>query len=122
MDLDADGRADLAAGFNNAPLMTLRPPAPRAPGNTSALAITLKGKPGNPRATGARITVKAEGLPDQHAEIQAGSGYLTQGSATLFFGLGSQKEPAAIIVRWPDGKTTNYPHPGSHPVMLLVQP
>ncbi len=120
VDLDADGHADLSVGFNNAPVMGLKQSLSAGAG--TPLVISLKGKGANPKAIGARVTVKADGLPPQTAEVQAGGGYLTQGSASLFFGLGKNTEAASITVRWPDGGISNYPRPGVHPSVLLVQP
>jgi hypothetical protein len=120
-DLESDGRADLTAAFNNAPIMTLRRQPPAA-GVGNALAIALKGKPGNPHAVGARVSVKVPGLPDQVAEVQAGAGYLTQGCLRLYFGLGSRAEADTITVRWPDGTVSTFSKPGKHTVLLLPQP
>ncbi len=122
VDLDADGRGDLSVAFNNAPVMALRRSASAAGAAGTAVAVSLKCKGGNPKGIGARVTVKAEGLPDQMAEVQAGGGYLAQGSSTLYFGLGKNKEAASISVRWPDGKVSEFPKPGAQPAFLLLQP
>jgi hypothetical protein len=122
VDLDSDRRADLAVGFNNAPVMGLRSDS-ASPGNAgSSVAVMLKGKSGNPTAIGARVTLKGEGLPHQTAEVQAGGGFLSQGGSALFFGLGKNTEAASITVRWPDGKTTEFKRPGAHAAVLLAQP
>ncbi len=122
VDLDADRRADLSVGFNNAPVMGLRSD-PASPGSGGgSVAVMLKGKPGNPAAVGARVTITAEGLPAQTAEVQAGGGYLSQGSLALYFGLGKNREAASITVRWPDGKVSEFKRPGAHPAVLLSQP
>jgi hypothetical protein len=121
VDLDADGRNDLSFGLNNGPVVSLRRPPASAEANKS-LAIMIKCPKGNPQGIGTRVTVKAAGLPAQTAEVQAGSGYLTQGSATLFFGLGKNAGASAITVRWPDGKISEYPTPSAKAVILLQQP
>jgi hypothetical protein len=121
VDLDGDGRSDLSFGLNNAPVMSLRRP-PANPAANKSLAIMIKCSKGNPLGIGTRVTVEAAGLPPQTAEVQAGSGYLTQGPATLYFGLGQNPGASAITVRWPDGKISKYPAPSAKPMILLQQP
>ena len=64
------------------------------------LAIDLAGIGANRDAVGARVTVEsASGR--QLQEVQLGTWYLSQGPATLHFGLGLDDEVDSIEVRWP---------------------
>ncbi len=64
------------------------------------LAIDLVGLAGNRDAVGARVSVEtASGT--QLQEVQLGTWYLSQGPATLHFGLGLDDEVDRIEVRWP---------------------
>ncbi len=64
------------------------------------IAIDLVGMGANPEAIGARVTVTtASG--SQIDEVRLGSAYLSQGPATLHFGLGSDDSITAIEVLWP---------------------
>jgi hypothetical protein len=42
------------------------------------------------------------------ADVSAGSGYLSQQSSALSFGLGKETAAAIIGVRWPGGKVTTH--------------
>ncbi|MFT7462829.1 MAG: hypothetical protein ACI9EF_001171 [Pseudohongiellaceae bacterium] len=122
-DLDGDGWSDLAVGMNNGPMRLLTRHPARANTGTN-LTVRLSGKPGNPNAVGARVTLRGEGLPTQTIEVQAGAGYLGQSSPTLFFGVGLDLEAAAkrvhqLTVRWPNGELTEHTvAPGARRVSL----
>ncbi len=112
-DLNADSRPDLVIGINGrAPRLLLNQTEKVTQVETChPLAVRLRGGAGNPRAIGARVKLEVEGLPLQCFERYAGSGYLTQNSAALFFGLGAQKLDGLVVVaevRWPDGKVSRH--------------
>jgi len=65
--------------------------------------VRLRGPRGNPTSIGAKVTVAhASGLL-QSAEISAGGGYLSQSSATIYFGNPDNDPAKSIQIRWPDG-------------------
>jgi hypothetical protein len=109
VDFTGSGRPDLFFGMNNdAPAVFLHNGARN---DGSPLTLALRGKPGNPGAVGARVTVEVPGLPLQTAERAAGSGYLTQNGPDLHFGwglAGSDAASAKVTVRWPDGESTSH--------------
>src|SRR5208282_707999 len=51
---------------------------------------------------GAAITLETE-LGRQTRTLQAGSGFLSQHSKEVFFGLGTVKGPVTASIRWPSG-------------------
>jgi hypothetical protein len=102
-DVNNDLRPDLVASVNNGPLRLFI-----NRGAYRGIVVRLKGRPGNHRAIGARVTVEVNGLPPQTAEVQAGSGYLSQSVPELFFGAGTSKRIERILVRWPDGSETDF--------------
>ncbi|MCA1814430.1 MAG: ASPIC/UnbV domain-containing protein [Halobacteriales archaeon] len=57
--------------------------------------------------TGARVWVRAAGLPDQLLEVQLGSGFLGSDDPRLHAGLG-RAESADLSVRWPDGSAATF--------------
>ena len=64
------------------------------------VSIDLVGTGANPEAIGARVTVtSASG--SQIDEVRLGTAYLSQGPATLHFGLGEDDSISAIDVSWP---------------------
>lgn len=99
-DYDGDGRADVLLATNNSYVQAFD----NAVKKGKPLAVRLAGKPGNPTGVGARVTlIRGDGKVAQ--EVTAGSGYASQSSATLFFGLGTGKAKQ-LLVRWPDGEET----------------
>src|SRR5580704_17665924 len=69
-----------------------------------SLAFRLRGHKSNRDAIGAAITVEA-GTLRQTKYLQAGSGFLSQHTKELFFGLGKSPNAVRATVRWPSGVT-----------------
>jgi tetratricopeptide (TPR) repeat protein len=95
-DFDHDGRQEVFLKNRNAPQLRLvknvsedLPPS---------IAFRLRGIKSNPDAIGAAITVER-----QTRMLQAGSGFLSQHSKDVFFGLGQAKGPVNASIRWPSG-------------------
>jgi hypothetical protein len=113
IDLDGDASPDFLAATNDGPVRTFVA-RPRAQG----LAVRLAGPSGNPTAVGARVTLVRVNGTRQVVELAAGSGYLGQGEAAAFF---TDAGPGArLVVRWPDGHTTEHPVTAAGP--MLVKP
>ena len=104
-DVNSDGRPDVSITRNNDSLLVFRNENASGP----SFSVRLAGPSGNPTAVGARVTVVYEDGHIQTAEMYAGSGYLSQSSAVLFFGRQGVRE---IRVRWPGGAETVHPGPG----------
>ena len=106
VDVNLDGLPDYVVGINNeSPSIYLNRRKSSSAG--TSLRIRLKGRKGNPRAIGSRITVRAGNLPPQSAEVRAGGGYLSQSRAELFFAAPkgqSKGETMQVNIIWPDGK------------------
>ena len=84
--------------------------------------VRLLGVAGNPTAVGARVTLRFEDGSTRTAEVQSGSSYLSQSSATLLFGLGRESRSGEVEVRWPDGRTTRAPLALDEAIVVLKQP
>jgi len=100
LDLDRDGWPDFLISRNNDSTLAFRN---GGGGGRNSFGIRLQGPAGNPTAIGARIMVELADGSRQTAEVQAGSGYLSQSSATCFFGYPDENPPRQIRVHWPDG-------------------
>ena len=101
LDLDADGDPDLAImAARQAP--HLRIFRNDFAGRGASLAIRLTGSKSNRDAVGARVTVETERLRRTRI-VQAGSGFLSQGSKELLFGLGPSERILKVTVEWPSG-------------------
>ncbi|HEY8130777.1 MAG TPA: CRTAC1 family protein, partial [Thermoanaerobaculia bacterium] len=67
------------------------------------LELRLVGKPGNPQAIGARVTLQtADGQQMQEVGLNDGA-FFSQGHYRLYFGLGTRAGADLLRIRWPDG-------------------
>jgi len=66
------------------------------------LAVELEGTKSNRDAVGAEVRVEAGGTK-QMRYVTAGSGYASQNSARLYFGLDDKDRVEIMTVRWPSG-------------------
>jgi len=97
-DFDQDGRQEVFLKNRNSPQLRL---LRNATENLSAsISFRLRGTKSNRDAIGAAITVETE-LGRQTRMLQAGSGFLSQHSKEVFFGLGETKGRVRASVRWP---------------------
>lgn len=99
-DFDGDGRQELLLKNRNAPqLRLIKNTAPDLP---PAIAFRLSGTKSNRDAIGAAVTIETS-AGRQVKSLQAGSGFLSQHSKELFFGLGEAKSSVSASIRWPSG-------------------
>ena len=106
-DLDHDGRLEVVLKNRNAPQLRVLRNAMRDIGNS--IAFRLRGTKSNRDAIGAGITVEAEGHK-QTKYLQAGSGFLSQHTKELFFGVGEAQGNVRATIRWPSGVTQVFEH------------
>ncbi len=109
-DFDHDGRQEVFLKNRNGPqLRILKNVMESLP---PSIAFRLRGTKSNRDAIGAVITIETElGRETRSAEVrsqqvrslQAGSGFLSQHSKEVFFGLGAAKGPIRASIRWPSG-------------------
>jgi len=99
-DLDHDGRLEVLLKNRNAPqLRLLRNSMPEI---GTSIVFRLRGTKSNRDAIGAAVTLEASG----HAQtkyVRAGSGFLSQHSKELSFGVADTKEFLKATIRWPSG-------------------
>src|SRR5712691_8467593 len=69
----------------------------------AAVAVRLVGRTSNRDAVGARVTVQTDALRRMKV-VQAGSGFLSQHSRELLFGLGASRRVIELGVEWPSGR------------------
>ncbi len=99
-DFDHDGRLEIALKNRNAPqLRLLKNVAQTLP---PSIAFHLQGTKSNRDAIGAVVTIESA-AGKQTKSIQAGSGFLSQHTKEVFFGLGDTKGPIRASIRWPSG-------------------
>jgi Flp pilus assembly protein TadD/peroxiredoxin len=100
-DLDGDGRVEVVLKNRNAPQLRLLENV--MPDAGSSITLRLAGQTSNRDAIGAAVTVIADGGRTQTKLVQAGSGFLSQHSKELHFGLGEAKGVVSASIRWPNG-------------------
>ena len=109
-DLNNDGRPDIAVSVNSGSAAAFF--------NQSAGQWLRVSVPAG-SFTGTRLTLKRGKLPPQTIELHAGTGYLSQDSATAFFGLGEKNAPGTVTAQWPDGSSSDAPYDGKTGVFKL---
>jgi hypothetical protein len=100
-DLDNDGDLDLVVNnLNDRPQIFLSNLSARQ--KIHFLKIRLKGTKSNADGLGAIVKVRS-GARTWTQQHDGKSGYLSQSSLPLYFGLGSATEVSSIEVQWPSG-------------------
>jgi Tfp pilus assembly protein PilF/peroxiredoxin len=119
LDLDGDGDQDLAImAARQAP--QLRIFRNDFAGRRASLAIRLVGSKSNRDAVGARVTVETERLRRTKI-VQAGSGFLSERSKELLFGLGPSERVAKVTVEWPSGARQEFTRVTPNSRLRLVE-
>jgi len=106
-DLDKDGRLEVVLKNRNAPQLRILRNGMKDLGQS--IAFRLHGQKSNRDAIGAGVTVETEGHR-QTKYLQAGSGFLSQHSKELFFGVGKVQGTVRASIRWPSGLTQAFEH------------
>jgi tetratricopeptide (TPR) repeat protein len=117
LDLDGDGRLEVILKNRTGP--QLRILRNEMEGIGSSVIFRLKGRKGNHDAIGSTVTVQRGSLV-QTRYLQAGSGFLSQHTKDLHFGIGSGTEPLSGTVRWPDGSEQRFTNlPFDHRIVII---
>ena len=104
-DLDHDGRLEVILKNRNAPQVRVLHNAMTEIGDS--ISFRLRGYKSNRDAIGAAVTVET-GKLRQTKYLQAGSGFLSQHSKELFFGVGNPEGSIRATVRWPHGESQQF--------------
>ncbi|MCU1296410.1 MAG: ASPIC/UnbV domain protein, partial [Acidobacteriaceae bacterium] len=115
-DFNHDGRLEVFLKNRNGPqLRILQNVIEDLP---PSIAFRLRGTKSNRDAIGAAVTVECGSLK-QTRMLQAGSGFLSQHSKEIFFGLGEATGPVKASVRWPSGLVQEFHDlPANHSVLI----
>ena len=101
-DIEGDGDLDIVTNeFNTRPMVLVSNLSDRNPG-LSHVKVRLVGTKSNRDGLGAVVRVHADGKT--YTKVHDGqSGYLSQSSAPLYFGLDGTAEVSKVEVVWPSG-------------------
>lgn len=100
-DIDGDGNLDILLKSRLGP--QVRVLRNECGGASRTLAIVLRGAKSNRDAIGARVE-----LDGQVKFVQAGSGYLSQHTKTLHFGLAGRSGARRVRILWPSGERQQF--------------
>ncbi len=99
-DIDHDGRLEVILKNRNAPqIRVLKNVIADLP---PSIAFRLEGTKSNRDAIGAVVTIETTS-GRQTRMLRAGSGFLSQHSKDVFFGLGAMSTPVRASIQWPSG-------------------
>src|SRR5205807_5822536 len=104
-DLDHDGRLEVILKNRNAPQLRILHNTMNDLGNS--IAFRLRGTKSNRDAIGTAVNVEAA----EHRQtryLQAGSGFLSQHTKELFFGVGTFDGAVRATIRWPSGESQSF--------------
>ena len=111
-DFDNDGDLDIV--INNSSGDTGKPELARATllrnnvgERRNWLAVELEGTHSNRDGVGALVTIETGG-EKQVRLVSAGSGFASQHSERLYFGLGDKTKVDAVSVKWPSGRIERF--------------
>ncbi len=99
-DFDHDGRLEVFLKNRNAPQLRILKNVMQTP--PPSISFRLRGTKSNRDAIGAVVTLETA-VGRQTRSLQAGSGFLSQHSKEIFFGLGGAKGPVRASILWPSG-------------------
>ncbi|HEX4165965.1 MAG TPA: FG-GAP-like repeat-containing protein, partial [Bryobacteraceae bacterium] len=115
-DFDGDGRLEVILKNRSGPQLRILQNEMPSIGNS--LVLRLQGRKGNRDAIGATVTIE-RGNVRQTRYLQAGSGFLSQHSKEIHFGVGPETEPFEATVRWPNGLTQEFKNvPVNHRIII----
>jgi Flp pilus assembly protein TadD len=105
-DLNGDGRLEVIVKNRNAPQVRVFQNDLALTGNS--IAFSLKGKTSNRDAIGAVVELRTSS-GTQRRMIAAGSGFVSQHTKSLYFGLGNaSSEAITATIHWPGGNAEEY--------------
>lgn len=125
LDLDRDGDPDLVLmAARQAPQLrvfrndfNVLPPEGESHG---AVAVRLTGTKSNRDAVGARVTVDTDRL-HRTKVVQAGSGFLSEGSKEVLIGLGPSARIEKLTIDWPSGERQVFTNAGLNTRVRIVE-
>ncbi len=116
-DLDQDGDLDLILKNRNSPQLRLL--RNQAGNGYNAASFDLRGTRSNKDAVGAKITIETD-AGSRSKFVKIGSGFLSQSSRRVWFGLGDQEGIRRVTIDWPGGTVqTLRDLPANHRIVIV---
>ncbi len=105
-DLDGNGSLEIVVSSIEDRARILSTPSPSELGSHWLILDTWDPRL-NRRAIGAQVTVESS-AGHQRRTVQGGMSYLSSSDPRAHFGLGEDREPVDVVVRWPDGLVESF--------------
>ncbi|MBI3698218.1 MAG: tetratricopeptide repeat protein [Acidobacteria bacterium] len=115
-DFDQDGDLDLVLKNRNSPQLRLL--RNDSPNQHHSIAFRLHGTKSNRDAVGARLVLETTSGRRLAKTVRSGSGFLSQPTRTIYFGLGEETRIRKLTVFWPSTPPQEF---GTLPVDHLMQ-
>jgi tetratricopeptide (TPR) repeat protein len=118
-DFDHDGRVEFVLKNRTGPQLRIIRNDLQGVGNS--IVIHLTGSKSNRDAIGAVVTIET-GTSRQTKFVSAGSGFASQHTKELFFGLGEASQAVTVSIRWPSGSVARYQNiPVNHRIKVVEE-
>ncbi|MCM1981520.1 CRTAC1 family protein [Lyngbya confervoides] len=85
------------------------------------LELDLQGLPANPQAIGAQVEIRTAQGTQRHWVGEAEGSHYSQGHYRIYAGLGQQRDPVSLSVRWPNGTEETFPSQAVDQRIVLTQ-
>lgn len=120
-DLENDGDLDIVTNEFNAPPLVLVSNLSATPEKPNYISLKLTGTTSNRDALGAIVVLHTASM-SQKKVYDGKSGYLSQSSFPLYFGLGQEGQVERIVIHWPSGKVQEVVAPAINSTLELIEP
>jgi tetratricopeptide (TPR) repeat protein/peroxiredoxin len=108
-DLDHDGRLEVILKNRSGPQLRILHNTMKEKDLGNSIVLRLRGVKSNRDAIGAAVTIETPGHR-QTKYLQAGSGFLSQHTKELFFGVGKTEGTVRASIHWPSGLKQAFQH------------
>ena len=105
-DFDRDGDVDILLNNRNSPQLRLM--RNDLPTSHHSVAFRLEGTKSNRDAVGARLVLETGSGRRLTRSVRSGSGFRSQPSRTVHFGLGEEEEIRELTIFWPSGTVEHH--------------
>ncbi len=118
-DFDQDGDLDLVLKNRNSPQLRLL--RNDLPAYHHSVAFHLQGTKCNRDAVGARLVLETGSGRQRVKTVRSGSGFLSQPTRTVYFGLGDETKIRSLTVYWPGGYAQKFEAPPADHLIGLTE-
>jgi hypothetical protein len=117
-DVDNDGDPDLLVSNNSGPARLL---INQAGDGRPWLGLRLVSGDGPRDMLGAQVALHRDGAPTLHRRVATDGSYASAKDPRVLFGLAGGEKVTKVVVRWPDGRTEEFPPPPPREYTTLTQ-